>query len=136
MGRYSPPPPPPSLRGNLTLLAHSNETILPQVSLLLAWVFFYLFVDELPRLGKNRPQDYEDWYAFFFFVHLIGWLMIILFFIIFTCGLERILGFAKCWWFLVRSQLISIVMKLNSTLLRSCHMAKILRPYLAVFEPF
>lgn len=80
--------------------SHGVTKFFEFVALLLAWVFFYLYQDELIIIGKNRPQNYEDWDAVFFFVHLIGWLMVILFFIIFTCGLERILGFSKCWWFL------------------------------------
>lgn len=62
------------------------------VTLLLAWVFFYEFT------GEAEPEHYEDWYAFFFFTHLIGWIGTVLVFVLFVFGLHDKAGTAKCWY--------------------------------------
>ena len=74
-----------------------------QVTLLLAWVFFYEFT------GETEPKYYEKWSAFFFFVHLFGWLIIILLFNVFAFELNESLGGEKCWCMTVSDKIVRVL---------------------------
>ena len=80
---------------NCANLAHKhffNTFVSSQITLLLAWISFFVFKD------KTSPENYKDWKELFFLiVHFTGCLAMLLFFFVFLTGLEKKLGTSRCW---------------------------------------